>query len=113
MNFKSILMTGVLALGLALGAHAAEADLLKADLIGQSMGGRENSWKFQSADQIKALTIQKKDEDVRKRVYTVALELQATKDAPRYAAEARVEYLRTGTGWKIQNVGLLSLKQLK
>jgi len=113
MNTKSKIVTAVLALGLVLGGRAAEADQLKADLVGQSMGGRENCWKFQSSDQIKALTIQKKDEDVRKRVYTVALELQAAKDTPRYAAEARVEYARTGSGWKIQHVGLLSLRQLK
>ena len=113
MKPKSILMTAVLALGLALGAHAAEADQLKADLVGQTMGSRENAWKFQSADQIKALTIQKRDEDLRKRVYKIELELQAAKDAPRYAAEAQVEYTRTGGGWKIHHVGLLSLRQLK
>jgi len=113
MKAKTILMTAVLALGFALGVHASEVDQMKADLIGQTMGGRENSWKFQSADQIKSLTIQKKDEDLRKRVYTVSLQLQAAKDKPRYAAEARVEYTRTGNGWKIQQVGLLSLKQLK
>lgn len=113
MNPKSILLTVVLTLGLALGAGAAETDQLKADLIGQTMGGRETSWKFQSADQIKALTIEKKDEDLRKRVYTIALELQAANDKPRYAAEAQVEYTRTGTGWKIHHVGLLSLRQMK
>ena len=113
MKAKTILTTAVLALGLTLGAHAAETDQMKADLIGQTMGGRENSWKFQSVDQIKALTIQKKDEDQQKRVCTIALELQAAKDTPRYAAEARVEYTRTGTEWKIHHVGLLSLRQLK
>ena len=115
MKSKSILMGAVLALGLALGAHAAvaEADQMKADLIGQTMGGREKSWKFQSTDQIKALTIQKKDEDLKKRVYKVALELQAAKDTPRYAAEAQVEYTRTGTGWKIHHVGMLSLRPMK
>ncbi len=113
MNPKSLLITTVLALGLAIGAHAAEADQLKADLVGQSMGGRENCWKFQSSDQIKALTIQKKDEDLKKRVYEIELQLQAAKDAPRYNATARVEYTRTGSGWKIKQVGLLSLRQLK
>lgn len=113
MNFKSILMTVVLALGLALGARAAETDQLKADLIGQSMGGREACWKFQSADQIKGLTIKKKDEDQKKRVYTIALVLQAAKDKPRYAADAQVEYDRTGTAWKIHHVGLLSLRRMK
>jgi len=113
MKSKSIFIATVLALGLALGAHAAEADQLKSDLIGQTMGGRENAWKFRSTDQIKALTIQKKDEDLKKRVYKVALELQAAKDTPRYAAEAQVEYTRTGTGWKIHHVGLLSLRRMK
>lgn len=118
MKTKTLLMTTMLALGIALGARAAEAgemkaDQMKADLVGQTMGGRENSWKFQSTDQIKALAIQRKDEDLRKRVYTVTMELQAAKDTPRYNADARVEYTRTGTGWKIHQVGLLSLRQLK
>jgi hypothetical protein len=113
MKSKIILMAAMLALGMALGARAAEADQIKADLVGQTMGGRENSWKFQSTDQIKSLAIQKKDEDLRKRVYTITLELQAAKDTPRYTADARVEYTRTGTGWKIHQVGLLSLRQLK
>lgn len=115
MKAKTIgmMIAALLALGLALGAHASEVDQMKADLVGQTMGGRENSWKFQSADQIKSLTILKKDEDLRKRVCTISLQLQAAKDKPRYAAEARVEYIRTGNAWKIQQVGLLSLKQLK
>jgi hypothetical protein len=113
MNTKSMIATAVLALGLVIGGRAAEADQLKADLIGQSMGGRENCWKFQSTDQIKSLKIQKKDEDLRKRVYEIELQLQAAKDAPRYNATARVEYTRTGGGWKIQQVGLLTLRQLQ
>lgn len=92
---------------------AAEVDQLKSDLIGQCMGGREKCWKFQSSEQIKELTIKRKDEDLRKRMYIVTLQLQATKDSGRYAAEARVEYARTAEGWKIQQVGLLSLQKIE
>jgi len=93
----------------ALSAQAVEVDQLKADLIGQSMGGREKCWKFQSIEQIKELAIQEKTENPQKRVYKIALQLQAAKATGKYAAKARVEYVKTPTGWKIKHVGLLSL----
>jgi len=113
MKRKSFLMVLTAAGALALSAQAADVDQLKSDLLGQTMGGREKCWKFQSPDQIRNLTIKKKDEDLRKRVCIVALQLQATKGGPRYAAEARVEYARTGSGWKVQQVGLLSLTKVE
>ena len=88
-------------------------DQLKSDLIGQCMGGREKCWKFQSADQIKQLIIRNKTEDSRERVFTIGLQLQAAKASGKYAAEARVEYTKTPAGWKIKNVGLLSLKKIE
>src|SRR6059036_3623748 len=96
------LITIVAAGALALSVRASEVDQLKSDLIGQCMGGREKCWKFQSVDQIKALTIQKKTEDSRKRVYTIALQLQAAKAGGKYSADARVEYTKAATGWKIK-----------
>jgi len=93
----------------ALSAQAVEVDQLKADLIGQSMGGRERCWKFQSIEQIKELAIQEKTENPQKRVYTIALQLQAAKTSGKYGAKARVEYVKTATGWKVKHVGLLSL----
>src|SRR5438093_7941309 len=109
MKFISLFMTIAVAGGLALPMQAAEADQLKSDLVGQCMGGREKCWKFQSAQQIKELVIKNKTEDSQKRVYTIALKLQASKASGIYAAEARVEYTKTATGWKIKQVGLLSL----
>jgi hypothetical protein len=97
---------------LALPMQAAETDQLKSDLLGQCMGGRERCWKFQSSDQIKELVIKNKIEDAQKRVYTIALKLQAANTPGKYAAEARVEYSRTKTGWHIKQVGLLSLKKI-
>ena|SRR5213596_324071 len=105
--------TGLLMVALALSAQASEADQLKADLIGQSMGGREKCWKFQSLDQIKELTIQHKTENPQTRVYTISLQLQAAKSSGKYSAEARVEYRKTAQGWKIKQVGLLSLAKIK
>jgi len=102
-----------LALTLVLGAAAAEVDQLKSDLIGQSMGGREKCWKFQSVDQIKELVIKQKTENAQKRVYTVALQLQASKASGKYAAEARVVYTKTDAGWKLKDVGLLSLQKME
>ena len=113
MKFISLLTTIVLAGWLAIPLQAAESDQLKSDLVGQCMGGREKCWRFQSVDQIKELAVQKKTEDSKKRVYTVALRLQATGDSAKYSAEARVEYVNTALGWKIKQVGLLTLKKLE
>ncbi len=103
----------LLAGALTLFAQTPTAEQMKADLIGQTMGGRHECWKFQSVDQIKQLTVKNHTGDAQKQICTVALQLQATNAPARYAAEARVEYTQTGTGWKIQQVGLLSLKKIK
>ena len=113
MKMMAWLMTMVVAGSLAAATPTSEADQLKSDLIGQCMGGREKCWKFQSVDQIKALTIQKKTEDSRKRVYTIALQLQAAKAGGKYSADARVEYTKAATGWKIKQVGLLSIRKVE
>ncbi len=91
---------------------ASEVDQLKSDLVGQIMGGREKCWKFQSIDQIKELVIKNKTEDAQKRVYTLALQLQAATAPGKYAADARVEYVKAGASWKIKQVGLLSLRKV-
>ena len=98
---------------LALAAAEGEADQLKSDLIGHSMGGREKCWKFQSVEQIRELAIQTRSEESHRRVYTVSLRLQANQTSPLYAAQARVEYTNTTHGWQIQQVGLLSLAKLE
>src|SRR5438093_11261740 len=113
MRLISLLMTVVAAGALALSLQASQTDQLKSDLIGQCMGGREKCWKFQSRDQIKELVIKNKTEDSQKRVYTIALQLQAGPTSGRYAAEARVEYTKAGAGWKIKQVGLLSLAKVE
>ena len=113
MKFITLLMTLAVAGGLVLPMQAAQSDQLKSDLVGQCMGGREKCWKFQSVDQIKKLVIKNKTEDAKKRVYTIELELQAANASGKYAAEARVEYTKTGTVWTIKQVGLLSLKKIE
>ena len=113
MKFISLFMMIAVAGGLVLPMQAAESDQLKSDLVGQCMGGREKCWRFQSTDQIKELVIKNKTEDARKRVYTVAMELQAANINAKYAAEARVEYTKAVNGWKIKQVGLLSMKKIE
>ena len=113
MKFISWLTTMAVAVGLVLPMQASVVDQLKSDLVGQCMGGREKCWKFQSADQIKKLVIKNKSEEAQKRVYTLALELQAANANGKYAAEARVEYTKAGTVWTIKQVGLLSLKKIE
>jgi hypothetical protein len=111
MKRMSYLRMMIVAGALTLSLRAADVDQLKSDLIGRSMGGRDKCWKFQSLDHIKELTIKNKSEDSQKRVYTIALQLQANQACGKYAAEARVEYTKQGTGWKIKQVGLLSIRK--
>src|SRR5438046_4112834 len=110
MKTITLLWTMVVVGSLAAATQASELEQLKSDLIGQCMGGREKCWKFQSLDQIKELSVKNKTEDPQKRVYTIALRLQGTKDSAKYGAEARVEYVKTDLEWKIKQVGLLSLR---
>ena len=106
-----IFMTGALAVATPTN-DSAEVSRLKSDLIGQTMGGREGCWKFRSPDQIKGLAIKDKTEAVQKRIYTIALQLQAKEGGAKYSADARVTYAKTREAWKIQSVGLLSLKKM-
>ena len=112
MKSIALWMTFLMAAGVALAVPASEVDQLKADLVGQCMGGREKCWKFQSTDQIKDLAVKEKSEDAQKRVYTVALQLQAGKGSGKYSADARIEYTKTAGGWKIKQVGLLALRKI-
>jgi hypothetical protein len=109
-TFWSIMM---LAGAFALSMRASEVDDLKTGLIGHTMGGREKSWKFQSTQQIKELTIKESRGDSQKRVFTIALQLQATPSSGKYAAEARVDCAKAGTKWDVKQVGLLSLKKIE
>jgi hypothetical protein len=97
----------------SLAAQTPTTEQMKSDLVGQTMGGRHECWKFQSTGQIKELTIKDKTEDAQKHIYTVALQLEAMKACGKYAAEARIEYTKTDAGWKIKQVGLLSLKKIE
>ena len=97
----------------ALSVRASELEQMKSDLTGQTMGGREKCWKFRSPEHIKELIIRDQFEDSQKRVYTITLQLEADKACGRYAAEARVKYFKTATGWKIKQVGLLSLAKVR
>lgn len=103
----------LLAGAFALVAQTPSAEQMKSDLVGQTMGGRHACWKFQSADQIKDLGIENKTEDAQKRIYTVALQLEAMPACGKFAAQARVEYDKTDAGWKVTQVGLLSLKKIR
>jgi len=113
MKRKSLFITMITAGALALSLAASEVDQLKSELVGHTMGGREKTWKFQSRDQIKELVIKNKTEDARKRIYVVALQLQAAPGSDKYAAEAKIDCWKAATGWKVDHVGLLSLKKIE
>src|SRR5437016_285435 len=98
MKTMSILILVILCvtIGFTNAEQPLEADQCKSDLIGQTMGGREKCWKFQSENQIKELAVQNKQEDVQKRVYSVALVLQDPRAPGKYKAEAQVVYEKVG-----------------
>jgi hypothetical protein len=110
---KRILITILAAGALALPMRAADEEQLRSGLIGHTMGGREKSWKFQSPDQIKELWIKGKTEEPQRCIYTISLRLQCTDTGCKYVAEARVECAKADTGWKVNQVGLLSLAKVK
>lgn len=89
------------------------ADQIKSQLIGQTMGGRQRCWKFQSLDQIKTLAVKSETTNAHQCVCGIDLRLQATNAPAQYAAQARVAYTRTAAGWKLDHVGLLSLEKTK
>src|SRR5216117_2323254 len=99
-----LLITIVAAVALGPGLRASEREQLRSDLVGQSMGGREKSWRFQAVDQIKELAIKDKREDAQTRVYIVSLRLAAANGGGSYAAEARIQYANGATGWRIKHV---------
>ena len=104
-----ILIILTVTIGFTNAERPLEADQCKLDLIGQTMGGREKCWKFQSVNQIKELVIQNKGEDGQKRVYSISLILQDPRVPGKYKAEAQVVYEKVGRQWKIKQVGLISI----
>lgn len=94
-------------------AQLSEADMIKADLIGKRMGGREKAWKFQSPEQIKELTINNKSEEAQKKVYEITLKLQDPRVPGVYEAKARVEYLKVDSEWQLKVVGLEEMKKVQ
>ncbi len=107
-------VTAVLLAGVwELSAQTPTAAQMKLDLVGHTMGGRQRCWKFQSTDQIKALTIKNEAATPSQCICIVALHLQATKAPAQYSAEARVAYTKTAAGWRLDHVGLLSLEKTK
>ncbi len=90
-----------------------EVEMLKTDLVGQCMGGREKCWNFQSIHQIKELVVNKKTEDGQKRVYTVTLQLQDPRAPGQYKADAVITYEKVKGEWKVRQVSCLSLTKVK
>jgi hypothetical protein len=111
MKIMSTLVAVILSLapGFTNAEPRSDADQCKFDLVGQTMGGRERCWKFQSPDQVKELVIQNRREDAQQRVYFVTLVLQDPRVPGKYKAEAQVVYERVGNRWKIEHVGLTSI----
>jgi len=95
-------------------AHASKSDKklikqLRADLVGQSMGGREKCWSFQSVKQILSLEIDERVEERDRRIYDVSLQLCDDPARGTYDARARMTYERDGSRWELKHVGLLWL----
>lgn len=113
MKMSFYIIAVLLASVLVVSAQIPPPEQMKSDLVGHMMGGRQKSWKFRSTDQIKEIHIRDKNEHTYQGTCIIDLELQAANSPARYAAEARVEYVKTSAGWKLDHVGLLSLKKIK
>ncbi len=110
---KAVIVMLSLALIVGYAFQGWEGEQLRSDLIGRMLGERETGWIFQSRSQIKELLINDKKEDEQHRIYSITLTLQDPKVPGVYKAEADVTYNRVGSGWKIEHVGLKSLKKIE
>ena len=112
MKTTIVVVLMIISVALCFGQPSA-VEQMKSDLVGQSMGGREKCWRFQSVDQIKECTIDKTTEDAAKRVCLVSMKLQDPRIPGAYNAKAQVTYVKFGVEWKIKSVGLLSLMKVE
>lgn len=90
-------------------AESAETELSKSDLVGHRMGGREKSWQFRSAEQIKSMVIQNKTDEGSRRIYRVTLELQDPDSPGTFKADALVRGETVGAAFRVESVGLISI----
>ncbi len=111
MKFQSIAILVCLTASVVLttAAQSEEIEQLKTDLIGHTMGGRDKCWKFQSASQIRELTIKNKTENEKNLVYSIHLKLQDSRIPWKYDAEAQVVCEKVNAQRKIRSLGLISL----
>lgn len=86
---------------------------IESDLVGHVMGGREQGWKFQSVSQVKNLTVDDTEESAIKRIVTVTMRLEDPRVPGAYEAKARLMYEKEGGNWKLDTVGLLSMRRLE
>ena len=86
---------------------------MKNELVGHTMGGREEGWKFQSASQIEELTIEKEKEEDGERICTVFLRLSDPRVKAVYNARAKLTYKIVDGEWELDTVGLLSMKRIE
>lgn len=113
MKTTAVLLNLLLGGGTSFALQDPTPDQLKSDLVGKTMGGREKGWKFQSVDQIKALTIRDKKQEADARTYTVSLELEDPRVSEAFSADAEMTYEKVGAEWKLKTVGLKSMKKLE
>lgn len=88
-----------------------ETEQVKYDLIGQTTGGREKAWKFQSVDQIKKINIDKTIIDGKSKIQIVSMTLHDDRVRESYDATVKITYKCVDNSWKIKSVGLLYIKQ--
>ena len=99
----------VLLTNCATNRQLSEVDRIKCDLIGQTMGGREKSWKFQSVEQIKDFKINRTIDDGENKIYIVSMLLHDNRVSESYNTDAKITYEKG----KLKSVGLLYIAQTK
>lgn len=111
---KTYLFIGLVLFLIIIGCATKRAEPLriKRDLIGQTMGGKEKSWKFQSVDQIKDFVIKDKINRGDEEIYVVCMVLHDDRVKDVYQSDARIIYKLEDGQWKIKSVGLLDIKKI-
>lgn len=84
--------------------HLTETKQIKRDLIGHTMGGREQAWYFANVDQIKSLKVEQRSNSL----VWVDMILHDKRVKPSYHAKALLTY----NDGRLEMVSLLSIKQI-
>lgn len=94
-------------------ASSMEAAVLRDDLIGHTMGGRERAWHFQGPEQIHDLQIESVEQGDDERCVRFTCTLRDERVPGGFAATAQADYRQEDGAWVLRTVGLLSMRKVE